>query len=98
MQITVHDEGGVRTIAVSGRMDTVSAPQLEDAIEQNADAVQAVILDLQALTYTSSAGLRVLLRAQKRIGTSGSLTLRHVQPDVMDVLEMTGFDSILTIE
>ena len=98
MQISIHDEGSARTITVSGRMDTVTAPQLEEAISTNADAVQTLLLDLQGMTYTSSAGLRVLLRAQKRFGARGGMKLLHVLPDVMDVLEMTGFDSILAIE
>ena len=98
MQITIQNDGTTRTITLSGKMDTVTAPMLESAIEESAETVRALILDLQGLTYTSSAGLRVLLRAQKRLQQFDGMRLVHVQPDVMEVLEMTGFDTILTIE
>ena len=98
MQITVKDEGTIRTICLSGRMDTVTAPELEAAIESGSDNIQSLVLDMSDLTYTSSAGLRVLLRAQKKMQARGGVKLLHVQPDVMDILEMTGFDTILTIE
>ena len=62
------------------------------------DGVQTLVLDMEKLVYTSSAGLRVLLRAQKAMQSPKSMKLVHVQPDVMEILEMTGFDSILTIE
>ena len=98
MQLNVQNEGTTRTILLSGRMDTVTAPELEAAIEADSESVQSLILDLADMTYTSSAGLRVLLRAQKRMQQRGGMKLLHVQPDVMEILEMTGFDSILTIE
>ena len=86
------------TIEVVGRLDTITAPALEKTINENIGSVESLILDLKGLEYISSAGLRVLLGAQKKMQKVGSMKLTGVCEDVMEVLEMTGFADILTIE
>lgn len=98
MQITAQKEDGRLTVFVSGRVDTVSAPELEQYIVEHTQGVQELVLDLKDMNYTSSAGLRVILKAQKMMSRQGSMKLVHVQSDVMDVFDMTGFSDILTIE
>ena len=86
------------TIALSGRLDTTTAPELENQIRALLPDTNALVLDFAALDYISSAGLRVLLVAQKEMNKKkGQMSLVHVNPDVMEVLEMTGFADILTI-
>lgn len=98
MQLTSNKENGKLTIFVSDRVDTTTAPELEKYITDNADGVTELILDLKDMSYTSSAGLRVLLKAQKLMNAQGSMKVINVQSDVMEVFEMTGFSDILTIE
>ena len=86
------------TIEVVGRLDTITAPALEKTINENIGSIESLILDLKGLEYISSAGLRVLLGAQKKMQKVGSMKLTGVCEDVMEVLEMTGFADILTIE
>ena len=86
------------TIAVVGRLDTITAPALEKSIGEYIDGVNTLILDFEGLEYISSAGLRVLLGAQKKIAKSGAMKLINVCEEVMEVLEMTGFADILVIE
>lgn len=86
------------TIEVVGRLDTITAPALEKTINENIGSIESLILDLKGLEYISSAGLRVLLGAQKKMQKVGSMKLIGVCEDVMEVLEMTGFADILTIE
>ena len=78
-------------------MDTTTAPELENFITENTQGITELILDLKNLSYTSSAGLRVLLKAQKLMNTLGSMKVINVQNDVMEIFEMTGFSDILTI-
>ena len=85
------------TIAVVGRLDTITAPALEKSIGENIDGIKDLVLDFGGLEYISSAGLRVLLGAQKKMQSIGSMKLVGVCEDVMEVLEMTGFADILTI-
>ena len=85
-------------IEVVGRLDTITAPVLEKTVSENIVCIQSLILDFKGLEYISSAGLRVLLGAQKKMNNSGSMKLIGVCEDVMEVLEMTGFADILTIE
>lgn len=84
------------TIALQGRLDTVTAPQLEAELEL--DGITALVLDFTALDYISSAGLRVLLAAQKAMNKQGEMLLRGVNEDIMEVFDITGFSDILTIE
>ena len=86
------------TLVIVGRLDTITAPVLETTIAENAGEAQSLILDLKGLEYISSAGLRVLLGAQKKMQKVGSMKLTGVCEEVMEVLEMTGFADILTIE
>ena len=91
-------EGNKLTIALSGRLDTTTAPKLETELKQNISGVEELVLDLAALEYLSSAGLRVLLSAQKVMNRQGSMVIKHVNKTVMEIFEITGFVDILTIE
>lgn len=86
------------TMEISGRLDTTTAPSLEKTINENLDGMKTLVLDLKNLEYISSAGLRVLLSAQKRVQKVGSMKVVNVCELVMEVFEMTGFADILTIE
>ena len=86
------------TIEVAGRLDTSTAPVLDKTINEDVPENTALTLDLKDLEYISSAGLRVLLSAQKRMKKCGSMKLRNVCEEVMEVFEMTGFADILEIE
>ena len=79
-------------------MDTITAPSLEKIINDNLNNIQNLTLDFKRLEYVSSAGLRVLLGAQKKMKNGGTLALINVCDDVMEILEMTGFADILTIK
>lgn len=96
MEIIKTKNENAFSIALSGRLDTTTAPQLEDALEL--DGVQALELDFAALDYISSAGLRVLLAAQKVMNKQGEMKIKNVNSDIMEVFEITGFSDILTIE
>ena len=98
MTIEIKKQANETTIEVVGRLDTITAPALEKTISENICDVQNLVLDFQGLEYISSAGLRVLLGAQKRMKNNGSMKLIGVCEDVMEVLEMTGFADILTVE
>ena len=98
MTIEIKKQTNETTIEVVGRLDTITAPVLEKTINENLEDLESLILDLKGLEYISSAGLRVLLGAQKKIQRTGSMKLTGVCEEVMEVLEMTGFADILTIE
>ena len=98
MTIEIKKNAKETTIEVGGRLDTITAPVLESTINENISDIESLVLDLKGLEYISSAGLRVLLGAQKKMKMIGSMKLIHVCEDVMEVLEMTGFADILTIE
>ena len=85
-------------LEVSGRLDTTTAPALDKTIQEEVSEQTALVLDLKELAYISSAGLRVLLSAQKRMRKQGSMKLRNVREEIMEVFEMTGFADILEIE
>lgn len=97
MTITRADSGNERTLSIAGRIDAATAPQLEAELN-SLDGVTSLTLDLKDLAYISSAGLRVLLAAQKRMMKQGAMRVINVCEPVMDVFEMTGFADILTIE
>lgn len=86
------------TIEVAGRLDTITAPVLEKTICENVYNMESLILDFKGLEYISSAGLRVLLNAQKKMQIIGSMKLINVCEEVMEIFEMTGFADILAIE
>ena len=98
MKIEFNKNGGELCLSIEGRLDTVTAPALDKTISENIGDIKNMILDIKGLEYISSAGLRVLLGAQKKMQKSGSMKLIRVCEDVMEVLEMTGFADILTIE
>jgi anti-sigma B factor antagonist len=100
MEITKNNANGVLTLRLKGRLDTTTAPQLEQEIDAvQADAsIQELHLDLKELAYTSSAGLRVLLKAQKLMNSRGGMKLHNVSEDITEVFDITGFLDILTIE
>ena len=98
MTITKHTEGKKLTIALEGRLDTTTAPELEAELNASLDGVTDLTLDLEQLLYLSSAGLRVILSAQKRMNKQGHMTVTHVCPDIMEVFEITGFVDILDIQ
>lgn len=96
IDITADDKGTIA--ALTGRLDTNTAPQLEEALA-GLDPAGSLLLDFGALSYLSSAGLRVLLAAHKRFAKSGGgLTIRRANESVLDVFEMTGFSDILNLE
>ena len=97
MTIEIKKQAKEVTISVGGRLDTVTAPVLEKTIGENITNAKSLVLDFKGLEYISSAGLRVLLGAQKKMQKSGAMKLKNVCEEVMEVLEMTGFADILTI-
>jgi anti-sigma B factor antagonist len=86
------------TIAVEGRLDTMTAPELEEVLKNSLEGVEALTFDLGKLDYISSAGLRVLLSAQKTMNKQGTMKVLHANEIVMEIFEVTGFSDILTIE
>ena len=98
MTIEIKKMGTATVIEIAGRLDTTTAPVLDKTISEDISENSDLTLDLKNLEYISSAGLRVLLSAQKRMQKSGSMKLRNVCEEVMDVFEMTGFADILKIE
>lgn len=98
MNIEQKKNGTALTLALEGRLDTMTAPQLEAALKEALPGVAALTFDLEKLEYISSAGLRVLLTAQKIMSKQGSMKLIHVREDVNEIFEVTGFSDILTIE
>ena len=85
-------------IEITGRLDTTTAPVLDKALNEAMNHVKNLVLDLKGLEYISSAGLRILLNAQKKMQKIGSMKVKHVNEVVMEVFEMTGFADILEIE
>ena len=99
LTITQKTTDTVLTFLLDGRLDTTTAPQLETEIVDSLDGADLLVLDFEKLEYISSAGLRVLLSAQKKIGKEGgAMKVLHVNETIREVFEMTGFADILTIE
>ena len=98
MTIEIKKNADSATICVSGRLDTTTAPALDKTINEDINGVSHLILDIKDIDYISSAGLRVLLSAQKKMQKIGSMKVLNVCPAVMEVFEMTGFADILVIE
>ena len=98
MTIEKKLDAGALTIALAGRLDTTTAPQLEDELKKSLPGVEHLVLDFAALDYLSSAGLRVLLAAQKIMNKQGDMVVRHVNETISEIFEVTGFCDILTIE
>lgn len=95
MTINTEKNNETLTLKIEGRLDTTTAPVLEQTIQEEADAVKDLILDMEKLNYISSAGLRVLLATQKKMNKIGTLRLINVCDAVMEVFEMTGFAGLL---
>ena len=98
MNIEMKRNAEVTTIEITGRLDTTTAPVLDKMINEDIEGTKDLILDLKGLEYISSAGLRVLLSAQKKMMKIGSMKVVNVCESIMEVLEMTGFADILVIE
>ena len=98
MTIEIKKNAEATTVEIAGRLDTTTAPVLDKAISEDIEGTVNLTLDLKGLEYISSAGLRVLLSAQKKMQKIGSMTVTNVCEDVMEIFEMTGFADILVIE
>lgn len=98
MNILKTSEGTKLTLALEGRLDTTTAPQLEAEVKGALAGVTQLVLDFAQLEYLSSAGLRVLLAAQKLMNKQGEMVIRHVNETIAEVFEVTGFSDILTVE
>lgn len=98
MTITKNQNGNALTLAVEGRLDTMTAPELEAELKASMDAAESLILDFSKLDYISSAGLRVLLSAHKVMSAKGGMKVTNVNEIVQEVFDVTGFADILTIE
>lgn len=86
------------TMEIIGRLDTTTAPQLEAEIKKYVEEINSLILDFKQLEYISSAGLRVLLLAQKLMNKNGKMIIRHVNETIAEVFDITGFSNILNVE
>lgn len=98
MTIEKNVNGTELTLTLVGRLDTTTAPHLETEIKQSAEGVEKLVLDFTALEYLSSAGLRVLLAAQKTMNKQGEMIIKNVNGTINEIFEVTGFVDILTIE
>ncbi|MBR3493554.1 MAG: STAS domain-containing protein [Bacteroidales bacterium] len=91
-------EGNKLTIALEGRLDTMTAPELDQELRSSLEGIQELVVDMAQLEYVSSAGLRVLLSAQKVMNKQGEMVVRNVSEQIMEVFEVTGFTDILNIQ
>ena len=98
MTIQQTKNGNALTIALEGRLDTMTAPELEAALKTALEGVLDLTFDFEKLDYISSAGLRVLLAAQKTMNQQGSMKVKNANEIIMEIFEVTGFADILTIE
>ena len=98
MTLEIKKNAAETIIQITGRLDTITAPALDKTINEDIGDTKNLILDMKSLEYISSAGLRVLLGAQKKIQKIGSMKVVNVCSEVMEVFEMTGFADILVIE
>ena len=97
MTIKKELKGKELAVALEGRLDTITAPELETELKDSLDGVEKLTLDFAKLEYISSAGLRVLLSTQKRMKTQGQMTVCNVNETILEIFEVTGFNDILTI-
>lgn len=100
MALTINKDASADalTLALEGRLDTTTAPQLETELNASMPTVKTLVFDLSKLAYISSAGLRVLLKAQKTMNKQGTMTIRNAGAEILEIFEVTGFDEILNIE
>ncbi len=98
MTITQNRDNTALTIALEGRLDTLTAPELETLLSGALEGVETLTLDFEKLDYISSAGLRVLLSTQKKMNGQGSMKVTHVNEIIREIFDITGFSDILTVE
>ena len=98
MNIIKATEGTTLNLVLEGRLDTTTAPQVEAELKGAVDGITELNMDFEKLEYLSSAGLRVILAAQKTMNKQGKMVIRHVNETIREVFEVTGFIDILTIE
>lgn len=98
MTITKQQNGSNLVLALEGRLDTITSPELEAELKKDLNSVESLVLDFSKLDYISSAGLRVLLTAHKTMSVKGGMKVKNVNEIVSEVLDVTGFCDILTIE
>ena len=97
MNINLNKNGAALNVNVSGRLDTTTAPELEKALSTQLEGIESLTLDFAELAYISSAGLRVLLALQKTMNRQGQMVVTHVNENIMEVFDVTGFVDMLTI-
>ena len=98
MIVTLNRNNTQLTVNIQGRLDTLTAPELEEKLEDALDGVEELVFDLEGLKYISSAGLRVFLSVKKQMEEQGEMKVKNVCSDVMEVFEVTGFTDFLNIE
>jgi anti-sigma B factor antagonist len=98
LNINKTQEGSKLTFALEGRLDTMTSPELEAAIKENIDGITELVFDFTDLAYVSSAGLRVLLSAQKTMNNVGTMVVKNVSDEIQEIFDVTGFSDILNIE
>ncbi len=98
MEITKTVQENFANLSLTGRLDTITAPELESELKELLPGVKELVLDFEKLEYISSAGLRVLLSAQKIMSKQGEMRITHVNETIMEIFEVTGFSDILTIQ
>ena len=98
MTISKQQTGSALTLALEGRLDTTTSPELEKELKASLDGADSLVLDFSKLDYISSAGLRVLLSAHKQMSAKGGMKVTNVNEIVREVFDVTGFADILTIE
>ena len=98
MKIEMKKDEKSLILKIAGRLDTMSAPEMEKAVKENISGVEELVIDMEKLEYISSAGLRVLLSAQKTMNGQGSMKVINVSDTIMEIFEITGFSEIMTIK
>ncbi len=98
MKFDMNQEGTRLTVNVEGELDVRTSPELEKELMPALEGITEAVIDLKEVTYLSSAGLRTLLSAAKLMDRQGKMVVKNVSDDVMEILKITGFDSLLTLE
>lgn len=98
MQINKIKNENQLTLALEGRLDTTTSPALEEELNNSVDGINELVFDFEKLEYISSAGLRVLLAAQKKMNVQGKMVIKNVCSDIQEIFDITGFSDILTVE
>lgn len=98
MEINKNMSGSELTVKLEGRLDTTTAPELEQSLKDDLEKIDSLVIDFEKLEYISSAGLRVLLSTKKAMTGRGNMVVRNVNETILEVFEMTGFNDILNVE